>query len=486
MVKALQRGEPGVYFRPWLCENRPTWRALLPMVDVFYPAHTTSLEKAEWIAVVHWLPMSAMKDRAELEGWNEKVLEEALCKPGNCYSSLLSGQNKGWVLAGSAVQRGVSRDRLEQSNQFQIIELFQIATAQTGTPCLYRTVLHPGVKSGALLHEPLAGLNASYPCVELRRAREGSRYLMDAEGIPEQVLTHQNAIKAQHDGRTNRTDLELMPPASVPMNRNGGNFVLGPNAQIPVRRSGTIEWMQPPPMSMDTVAITNDEWALVNRIFGRLSDDVPAALTQLHTGKLITDFLTDISIAFQKTFDLCLANYDDEIWMRICNVPKPAPDPYHHDIAIVFDVRNLSLEWIKELVQVYTAFVLPADSEAVVDRSAFVSHLVQSITPQLAGKLIKQKDAAAASEMEDEQVQLAIIMGGDEPPQKDGQNYALRLQVLQRALANSKEVQKRMGENDQIRAVLEARVKYFQNQLQQRQNAIIGRTMQQPVMGGQN
>ena len=167
-------------------------------------------------------------------------------------------------------------------------------------------------------------------------------------------------------------------------------------------------------------------------------------------------------------------------------MPKPAPDPYHHDIAIVFDVRNLSLEWIKELVQVYTAFVLPADSEAVVDRSAFVSHLVQSITPQLAGKLIKQKDTAAASEMEDEQVQLAIIMGGDEPPQKAGQNFALRLEVLQRALPNSKEVQKKMAENDQIRAVLEARVKYFQNQLQQRQNAIIGRTMQQPVMGGQN
>ncbi|MES2465656.1 MAG: hypothetical protein V4675_00010 [Verrucomicrobiota bacterium] len=43
-----------------------------------------------------------------------------------------------------------------------------------------------------------------------------------------------------------------------------------------------------------------------------------------------------------------------------------------------------------------------------------------------------------------------------------------------------------MGENDQIRAVFEARVKYFQNQLQQRLNAIIGRTMQQPVMGGKN
>ena len=114
------------------------------------------------------------------------------------------------------------------------------------------------------------------------------------------------------------------------------------------------------------MAITNDEWALVKRIFGRLSDGVPAALTQLHTGKIITDFLTDISIAFQKTFDLCLANHDDEVWRRICNVTKPAPDPYHHDIAIVSDVSNLSLEWIKELVQVYTTLVLPAESEAEV------------------------------------------------------------------------------------------------------------------------
>ena len=86
---------------------------------------------------------------------------------------------------------------------------------------------------------------------------------------------------------------------------------------------------------------------------------------------------------------------------------------------------------------------------------------------------------------EDELTALAVIMSGEEPPQKEGQNHGLRAAVLKRAVGRSLEVQSKLMMNPQIREVYQARLEYHENQVQQQQNAIIGRTMRQPVLGEQ-
>lgn len=481
VVTALQRGEPGVYYRPWLCENRPKWTALLPFVDVFYPTTTTDLADAEWIARVHWLSESRLRDRAALEGWDGDWLAAVLKQPGQAFGQF-TGRHK-WALTGGGAQRdSLLNNKDDTIKQFQIVELFQKATAQIGVPCIYRTVLHPAVSGSCAIHEPRASMNGRYDFVDFRREREDSKYLLDCTGIPEDVMTHQNAIKAQHDARTNRTDLELMPPATVPMNRAGASFQLGPMAQIPVRRSGTISYMSPPPMSVDSLAISKAEMELVDATYGRFSPSVPPALQQLHKSKLAGDFLTDVSAVYQLTFQACLEYYDDATWQKITGQPKPAPDPWQQDIAITFDVRNLDVDWLRQIMELYTQFVVPNDYEGVIDRAGFVEYLFNAISPQVAARVIKPKDSAMMDETEDELSQLAIIMAGEEPPQKQGQNYGLRLQVLERALQRSQEINRKVGDVPQIAEVLNARMEFFRNQLGQQQNAIIGRTMQQTAM----
>ena len=54
--------------------------------------------------------------------------------------------------------------------------------------------------------------------------------------------------------------------------------------------------------------------------------------------------------------------------------------------------------------------------------------------------------------------------------------------MLERFLQASQEIQTRLQGNEQMREVFKARVQFFQAQLQQQQNAVIGRTMQQTVM----
>ena len=479
LVAALQAGEPGIYYRPYLKTNEPRFEALMPFVDVFYPANTTELDRAEWVARVRWFTKTRLQDLAALEGWDEAWVEQVLKHAGHAFAGLI-GPGRSWLLGGAAVRRGIMQS--QQTEEYQIVEIYHKATCKGGTPVLYRSLIHPSVTGLYGYHEPVNTVNTGFPFVALRRERTESPYLLDSRGIPEMVQSRQDAIKRQHDSATNRTDQELTPPALVPSNRAGNEWSLGPNAQIPVRRSGTLEFMKIPPVSIDSSMVRREEWRLVNIQFGRMSEDVPSSVTQQFYTKVTTDFLVDIGSAFQLAWGLCQAYWPEEVWQRIAGVPKPALDPYGFDLNITFDVRNLNMEWIMELVKLYSMFILPLDAEGVFDRAKFVEYVVGMVSPQAAGRFILSKDAAAQSETEDELTQLAIIMSGAEPPQKQGQNYALRLGVLERFLQASQEIQQRLTGNEQMKAVFSARVKYFQAQMQQQQNAITGRTMQQTVM----
>lgn len=481
-VTQLRKGEAALYYVPYVHLAGPRWEALCPFVDVFFPAHVRKLQDSPWIARVHWLTAAQLRDHAELEGWDKEWVKEVLKKPGPA----LELASRKWVLSGSAVRMSAIQPAQSADQKlFQVLEVHYVATALEGAGCLYRDVIHGGVKDRSAFKTPecLPDWHGCLPYVEFRRRRKGARYLVSSEGIPEEMMTHQSAIKAQHDARTNRTDLILHPPVIVPNNRAGGQFSVAPGAQIPMRRSGVLDYLKPPQMDMDTVAITREEWHMINMFYGRPADDVPDAVVWNKQQAAVNDFLTDLGEACKMTYDLCLEHIPDETWQAITGSPKPALDRRHSEFQITFDVRVLNLDWLKEVLGFYTSFVLPQDSEGVIDRAAMVDYVFSSIDPQIARLVVRGKEDAAASEEEDELTALAIIMAGEEPLQKPNQNHALRAQVLQRAAQRSVEIQGKLATNAQIMEVYKARLQFHLNQVQQQQNAIIGRTMQQPVLG---
>lgn len=488
VAAALQKGEPGLYYRPYTKNARVRWEALLPFVDVFYPTSTRDLQKAPWVARVHWLSREDLMDRATVEGWDDSWLKEVLKHPGETVQvTTIKGKSFGWVLSGSRVRAQINEEDEERKNQFQIVELYHRATAIAGAPCVYRTILHWNVPKVAALHEALPDLHGNYPLVEFRRERK-RKELVSSRGIPELVVTHQNAIKAQHDARTDRTNLIMNPPATVPMNRAQGRFSIGPFAQIPVRRSGTFEWMKPPPMDMDTLAITNDEWKLVNARFGRFSPDVPQPLATLIQQGVVGDFLTDMSAACVMTVQLMQQYMPLEQMQRIVGADVQWANSRQDvqgqfDLQIAFDPRDLNIEWLKEKLELYTAFVVPNDSEGVIDRAEMTHYIFSAIDPVLAQRVVKPKDANAIGEEADELNNIAVMFSGEEPILKPGQNAALRLNVLKRALERSPSIQQRVQGDEQVKKVWENRMKFFQFQLDQAQNAIIGRTGGKSVLG---
>jgi hypothetical protein len=123
------------------------------------------------------------------------------------------------------------------------------------------------------------------------------------------------------------------------------------------------------------------------------------------------------------------------------------------------------------------------DSFGVIDRVGLIKYMFQAVDPNMASMLIQDIGAATQQEQEDEQAAFAKISAGAEPPLKEGgQNAQVRLQTLQGIIQSNPAVQQRYQSDEIFRKMIDARAQAFQFQLQQQQNAVIGRTGAQPAL----
>jgi len=100
----------------------------------------------------------------------------------------------------------------------------------------------------------------------------------------------------------------------------------------------------------------------------------------------------------------------------------------------------------------------------------------------MGAQLVKDPGVASAQEAEDEQVQFTKIAAGAEPPMKEGGNPQVRMQVLQQTIQSNPALQQRYEQDEIFRKMLDARMQSFQFQLQQQQNAQIGRMGAVPAL----
>jgi hypothetical protein len=112
-----------------------------------------------------------------------------------------------------------------------------------------------------------------------------------------------------------------------------------------------------------------------------------------------------------------------------------------------------------------------------------IRYMMAALDQNLADILVQDIGAATAAEQEDEQTAFAKIAAGTEPPLKEGgQNAQVRLQTLQTIIQSNPAVQQRYQSDEIFRSMIDARAQAFQFQLQQQQNAVIGRVGAQPAL----
>jgi hypothetical protein len=461
---------------PYVFENKPVVRALEAWEDVIFPIQTDSIQRASFVARRELLNEVELRERAAIEGWDKEWVEKAVKYKGEMKRLHLN---------------------IHRSDQFlyeqlrDLIEIWHVYRKEhdekTKATKVTRTVLSYSITDKAAIHEMMPYDHQLYPFVELPRERN-TRPLLESRGIPEIVQTAQEEIKIQRDSRVDATSLSIIPPIRVPANRGKFDLVLGPGVQIPERRPGEISWMEGPRPSQGSIEVEAATRLDVDRYFGRMSDGVNPNMSMLHMQELVDSWLIDMKLAIVQIMALAQQYMTPEEVSRVTGNQLPfAASPQdirgRFDITAEFDARLLDAEALGAKLKYLSEILVPMDSFGVIDRAGLVKYMFQAVDPNMASMLVQDIGAATQAEQEDEQSAFAKIAAGAEPPLKEGgQNAQVRLQTLQGIVQSNPAVQQRYQQDEIFRKMIDARAQAFQFQLQQQQNAVIGRTGAQPAL----
>jgi hypothetical protein len=227
----------------------------------------------------------------------------------------------------------------------------------------------------------------------------------------------------------------------------------------------------------------------VNNYFGRMADGVPPQMAMIHTQEMVDSWLLDMKLCIIQTMALAQQYLTPEEVSRVTGnaslafSSSPQDIRGRFDITAEFDARLLDAEALGAKLDYLAKILVPMDSFGVIDRVGLIKYMFQAIDPNMASMLVQDIGAATAAEQEDEQSAFAKIAAGTEPPLKEGgQNAQVRLQTLQTIIQSNPAVQQRYQSDEIFRKMIDARAQAFQFQLQQQQNAVIGRVGAQPAL----
>jgi hypothetical protein len=473
-VRALREKGIFEYENPYIFESKPEWVALEPLEDILFPASTWSIQRAPWVARRELITEDELRERELTQDYDAAWIERAV-------------KQKGMT---QRVNRNILRNNEHLAdNDRDLIEVYHVyrKVHDKGATRVECTVLNTSITDMVAKHDISPYEHGQFPFIELPRER-ASRNLLESRGIPELVHTSQMEIKTQRDYRSDRASIAILPPVRVPANRGKIELVFGPGTQIPERRPGEFGWMEPPPFDKGTIEVEQSTRSDVDEYFGRATAAIAPARTMLAQQDLVDSFLTDMKLAIAQTLQLMQQYLTDAQVQRIVGM---LPGKFQltreevqgqYDLQVDFDVRDLDNEFLGKKLDYIAKVAIPLDVAGVIDRAGLVKFIMSAVDPVLGESLVRDAGVAAAAEAEDEQVQFTKIAAGAEPPLKEDGNPQVRLQVLQQTIQANPAVSQRYQQDEIFRKMIDARVQSFQFQLQQQQNAQIGRMGAVPAL----
>lgn len=465
---------------PYTCENRLRIKARRLMDDIFVPENTpTDLQRARVVFVREWFSEPELREMDAAGAFEDGFLDELLKHQGETgwkqYSSWVEGEH---------VETPAPRewDKNRQRGQFELLTAFFRASNTMGIPGVY------SVQFSAVVEKPgskceLFDSRNKYPFfASPREILTDNQW--DTRGISELSSTEQSSLKLLHDAFMDHAQLTTVPPVKVPASRPKLSLIIRPLGQIKEVRPGEISYMNPPAFPVSNETVQQNIHRRVERYYGQMTAEASPDWVRLYQQSLVDFFLLTVTEVIRYGLELAWEYLDDATLARVLGqeVPRSADDDVlRFDVQIGFEAGMLSLEYIEKVATMIVQLVLPADTMSTVKRDKLVQWLFRSISPTLAQELLVPAEEANQKEVDDEENNFAKIAAGVEPAMMTaGQNFGLRLQTLLGLGQKNPEAVNKL--TPKSREIYEARMKHLHGQVEQIENAQIGRQMARPAL----
>jgi hypothetical protein len=257
-----------------------------------------------------------------------------------------------------------------------------------------------------------------------------------------------------------------------------------PGAFVPYRRGGEFQFGPTPQYNQGSVEMENTQLKSADALIGLDAED-PLSVTkrQYFVDKFLSHTQEVIKLAFK-----CFQRFGpDEVWFRVTGTPDPQrfekgnPDD-DFDIMVGYDVLNADPETSEAKIQSLVS-LLQIDRNGRINPDALLEVAAAAIDPILADAILQPAEQASQQTIKFVTDDLSKIFAGIEVPARPN-GAQIAIQAIQQ-YAQQPDVAERLQSDEAFRTRLEKYMNQYVFQMQQAQNAQIGRIGTQPAQMGE-
>ena len=460
--------------------NAPEVKTLAPDGDFFFPPYVTDPQRAPYCFWRTYYTPQELQNKVTTDGWDEDFVEYVIDKYRGVNIDSIEREQEG--------RRSISLtdNAYEAEELIEIVYGYQrLIDEEDGSEGIYCTVFHKEFTGnettpGYAKFELLNGYE-DYPVVVTRLSEDGKR-LYDAQTMPSLLRGIQNQVKVERDSRIDRNSLATLPPILHPVGQAPNDW--GPGRMIPYRRKGDLDFAPTPTYNQGSLEMEKTLTELADRLVGL---DEGSQMSQIRQQFLVDKFLSHTAEVLRMAFKCFQRFGPDEVFFRVTGTPDPQTftkgDPDENfDILINFDVQNTDPETVKnKLAQFVQLNQLNANNRLNVDSLLDIAAV--EIDPVMADAVLQPVETAQQEMVKNVTDDLAKIYAGIEMPARPA-GAQIAIQVIQQ-YSQQPDVTQRLQTDQSFAARMQKYAGQYTFQIQQAQNAQIGRVGTAPAQMGE-
>jgi|688.fasta_scaffold01708_31 hypothetical protein len=449
----------------------PVAYACAPDGEVIFPSYVSDPQRSPWIFWRCFLTAQELEKKVTSEGWDEEWVDNAI--------DTLRG-NDSMYYDGEKMKRSSIMPIIDENQLVMVVYAYQrLIDEEDGSEGIYCTIFHPD-SEGYAKHELCNGMD-DYPFVVTRLSNDQKR-MYEVDSFPEILRGAQMQIKTERDSRIDRASLATLPPIMHPAGRPPSDW--GPGRRVPYRRLGEIAFGPVPPLDSGSMEIEMAMKVQADRAVGLDLDNPLATIKQQF---FINKFLDHVRDVLTMAWKLYQRLGPDEIFFQVTGNPngqimqKGSPDD-NFSIVVSFDTQSSDPE-VAETQLKNMVSLLQFDRNGRLDTDKLLEFSAQAINPMFADYVLQPAEEAQQKVMKDVTDDLSKIYAGIEVPARPN-GAQIAMQMLE-AYVQQPDVAQRAQSDEAFGQRLQKYAEQYQFQMQQMQNAQIGRIGTAPAeMGG--
>ena len=457
--------------------SRPKIKALAPDEDVFWPSYAIDPQEAPYMFHVVSMTPEQLRSKISTEKWSEEFVDAAI---------ELAGQGEDVDENIYQLRDDDNFTRSDDDSLVRIVYCYQRLLDEDNVPGIYCTIYSSHISDLYAKHQLLDYAHGKYPFV-VTTLEKTSKKLYSSRSYPELIEGLQQVLKVETDAGVDSQSLATLPPLEHPLGRAPSRY--GPGVRLPYRVPGEVRFASTPRGSVSNVELRRYIQEQADRYFGRNAPGVNPVEAQMKQQEVIDKVFHHLKHVLDQVYSLYQQYGPDQEYFRVTGMQdmqkysKGNPND-RFDFYMQFDAATQDPEQMLERVNAIATLGAQLDKNGTLDTERLLQIAVGQIMPGAAESILLPKETAQAKAMDEERQTIAEIYAGVPPNVKPNDAHEMKLQVFQQWLQQP-DVAQKVQEDPALQERISNYMQQRNMQIQQKQNAQIGRLGAAPTQFGQ-